>query len=205
MDANERRLRVTREATEWWVTLQDRSSRAERERFVDWLRESPLHVAEILRTAQLHGALDQFERWMNVPTDGPSTEGRTVVALAAHRDPPKGDTPEACTRSRTLRHLLPIAAVFVIALGVAVAVLIHSEGQIIQTDRGERREIALADGSVVDVDPETRLRIQYDQSRRVIHLERGRALFHVAKDPSRPFTVEAAGTLVRALGTSFGV
>src|SRR5256885_11776933 len=35
--------------------------------------------------------------------------------------------------------------------------------QTIETERGERREVALADGSVLEVDPQTRLRIRFDE------------------------------------------
>src|SRR6202035_3430435 len=77
--------------------------------------------------------------------------------------------------------------------------------QTIETDRGERREVALADGSVLQVDPETRLIIRFDYHTRRVALERGRALFRVAKNSDRPFIVQANGTTVRAVGTAFGV
>ena len=34
--------------------------RAERQQFVEWLRESHIHVTEMLRVAQIHGSLEQF-------------------------------------------------------------------------------------------------------------------------------------------------
>jgi transmembrane sensor len=78
-------------------------------------------------------------------------------------------------------------------------------GQVIETERGERREVVLSDGSVLQVDPETRLRVKYADAVRQVFLERGRALFHVAKNAHRPFLVQADGTTVRAVGTAFGV
>jgi transmembrane sensor len=83
--------------------------------------------------------------------------------------------------------------------------LIGAASQTIQTERGERREVTLADGSVLQVDPDTRLRIRFDSGFRRVALEKGRALFHVAKNPKRPFLVDIDGTLVRAVGTAFGV
>src|SRR6266567_1838576 len=83
MDASDRRKRATEEAAEWWVLLQGEASRAQREQYVDWLRESAVHVAEMLRVAQVHGALAQFERWGNVPTDGSNDASGTVVPLRA--------------------------------------------------------------------------------------------------------------------------
>src|SRR5882724_2750396 len=83
MDASERRRRVAEEAAEWWVLLQGEVSRAEREAYVDWLRESAVHVAEMLRVAQVHGALAQFKRWADLPTGGSGEAPGNVVALAA--------------------------------------------------------------------------------------------------------------------------
>src|SRR4029077_12078162 len=51
------------------------------EEFVDWLRESAVHVAEMLRIAQVHGALEQFQRWTQLSTQG-SDEPENVVTLS---------------------------------------------------------------------------------------------------------------------------
>src|SRR5690606_1582287 len=45
----------------------------------------------------------------------------------------------------------------------------------------------------------------FDQSRRLIYQPHGEALFVVAKDPARPFYVDAGLAIVRAVGTEFGV
>ena len=63
MHASDRRRRAAEDATEWWILLQGDVSRAQREQYVDWLRESPVHVAEMLRVAKVHDALAYFERW----------------------------------------------------------------------------------------------------------------------------------------------
>jgi len=70
---------------------------------------------------------------------------------------------------------------------------------------GKRSRILLADGSIVQLDADSALTISYTEHRRAIALERGRALFHVAKNPARPFVVTAAGRGVTALGTRFSV
>ena len=87
MDATDRRKRVAEEAAQWWVLLQGEVPRIERERYVDWLRETPLHVAEMLHVAQVHGALEQFERWAAIPTDGSGDDEENIVLLpsAGHR------------------------------------------------------------------------------------------------------------------------
>jgi transmembrane sensor len=215
MDASERRKRAAQEAAEWWVRLQGEVPRAEREQYVDWLRESALHVAEMLRVAQVHGALAQFERWSKLPpegggTDTTSTDSGTVVSL------PSGDASPSSAATNSLpkppnqtprRSMLvwATAASILIAAGIGAYLLLATRGQVIETQRGERREVALADGSAVQVDPETRIRIDYQADSRRVYLERGRALFHVAKNPHWPFLVQAYDTTVRAVGTAFAV
>lgn len=204
MDATDRRKRASEEATEWLVVLQGNVTHAQREQFIDWLRESSVHVAEMLRVAQVHGALEQFNRWARIPTDGSGDDDDIVVALSTipGRSPKQESQKE---RPRNLSFAWPLAAMFVVA-AVALAMFFpHWRGQIIQTDRAERREVALADGSVVQVDPETRLRIKYVDRARYVFLDRGRALFHVAKNKDRPFLVQAQDTTVRAVGTAFAV
>src|SRR3954471_20739492 len=96
MDANSRRARAGAEAAEWWVRIESGElSRADREQFVDWLRESALHVAEMLRMAEVHGALERFHDWIRIPTEDPQASSN-VVAFA-----PPADTPERVAQSDT--------------------------------------------------------------------------------------------------------
>lgn len=199
MESTERRRRANEEATQWWLQLQAQEmSRQEREAFVDWLRESSVHVAEMLRVASVHGALEQFENWARVATEGSSSDEQVVISL---RD--GGDA--ASAKSRWSGRGWPIAAA-VAGIVVATALLLSAvRGQVMETDRGERREVVLADGSVVQIDPESRLRVRFEEHSRRVLLDSGRALFRVARNPDRPFLVEADATIVRAVGTAFGV
>jgi transmembrane sensor len=199
MEPIERRRRVNEEATEWWLQLQAQDiSRQQRAAFVDWLRESPVHVAEILRVASVHGALEKFENWARVATQGSGGDEQVVVSMHA-RD---GAAP---AQSRWLRRTWPIAAA-VAGLALATALLLPAlRGQVMATERGERREVVLADGSVVQIDPESRLRVRFEEHVRRVVLDSGRALFRVARNPERPFLVDADSTTVRAVGTAFGV
>ena len=209
MDTNSRRARAGAEAAEWWVRIESGElSREEREQFVDWLRESALHVAEMLRMAEVHGVLERFHDWIRIPTeDGQASSN--VVAFA-----PPAETSERVVQSQSSTAAPPgrvrrrwIAGV---ALAATVAVLgvflaLFFSAQVIETGRAERRSVTLADGSVLQIDPESRLRIRLEKHERNVSLERGRALFRVAHDHERPFLVRADATLVRAVGTQFGV
>lgn len=70
---------------------------------------------------------------------------------------------------------------------------------------GEVLRLPLADGSAVTLNSGSEVVVEYRADRRQIQLLRGEALFDVAKDRHRPFVVMAAGSEVRAVGTSFSV
>jgi transmembrane sensor len=93
------------------------------------------------------------------------------------------------------------------ALAVAVlpSVLTPPTPQTYATGKGQHRTITLADGSVVDLNAETRLSVSFTRSERRIVLADGQAIFDVTHDKRRPFTVETSSQVVRVVGTQFDV
>lgn len=73
------------------------------------------------------------------------------------------------------------------------------------TGTGERRSVTLADGTRVDLDAQSAIALDFSERSRRLRLVHGRAFFDVARDAGRPFTVDAAGGSVTALGTRFVV
>jgi transmembrane sensor len=73
------------------------------------------------------------------------------------------------------------------------------------TDIGERRSLTLADGSMVDLNARSQLRVEFSKTERRVELLNGQALFQVAKDKARPFIVHCGDATVRAVGTQFDV
>lgn len=63
----------------------------------------------------------------------------------------------------------------------------------------------LADGSKVALRPGASLEVEYSVGSRKVRLIRGEALFTVAKDANRPFSVRAGSVEVLAVGTEFSV
>lgn len=73
------------------------------------------------------------------------------------------------------------------------------------TSKGERRDVSLSDGSKIALNTATIIEVQYARGRRDVRLLAGQALFHVAKDRTRPFVVAAGNRLITATGTAFDV
>lgn len=97
------------------------------------------------------------------------------------------------------------AAAALLAFVAGALVLAWPQGVVHQTARGEILRVPLADGSVLTLDTNTRVRARMRPDRRELQLLSGTALFDVASDPDRPFTVDADGTRVTAIGTRFSV
>jgi transmembrane sensor len=73
------------------------------------------------------------------------------------------------------------------------------------TAAGEQRTVTLADGSTVTLDAASHIQVSLSAKERRVALLEGRALFEVAHDSSRPFSVTANDARVVALGTRFQV
>lgn len=75
-----------------------------------------------------------------------------------------------------------------------------------RTSVGERRQLVLADGSLLTMNTDSALDIQFTDSQRLLHLHTGEILVETAPDSSgRPFLIETKAGRIQALGTKFMV
>jgi transmembrane sensor len=184
----DKRTAADTEAAEWFARLGTRSVSAPTlEDFRAW-RSRPENAAA-------YGRLEAMWRDAGKLADDPHI--REAAAAASARRPR--------TRVRSLwRVLLPLSAA-TSCLVIALVLWPPDDPGAYATAVGEQRVVRLADGSTVRLDTSTRLRVRFASERRRIELERGRALFTVAHDPSRPFIVEAGAARATAVGTVFAV
>ncbi len=97
-------------------------------------------------------------------------------------------------------------AVLAVAVGIGAAGYVYlsrAHEQSYATAIGERKVVKLADGSRVELNTDTSLRISGGLRDRRVTLERGEAFFRIAHDPSRKFVVDAGDYRVVDLGTQF--
>lgn len=73
--------------------------------------------------------------------------------------------------------------------------------------RAQADSLALPDGSVIYLSPETELSYdsRFNSNSRTIELVRGNAFFKVARDPEKPFIISSGAIRTRVLGTSFNI
>ncbi|HEX8449553.1 MAG TPA: FecR domain-containing protein [Allosphingosinicella sp.] len=180
-----RTRQIEEEAVGWVIRL--RGDDADWEGFTAWLEADPAHAA-----AYDEAALADAEAGSLPPARQPAPA--PVSAAAA---------PVPARRSRR----------FVIGWGVAAGLALVAGyagfglgpgARVLETAPGQRREVALPDGSRIEMNGGTRVVLEDDRPR-FARIERGEALFRVVHDPARPFEVEAGETRLRDLGTVFNV
>jgi len=98
----------------------------------------------------------------------------------------------------------PAAAAALVAMGLLLPTLRSGSREFV-TAIGEQQTAQLEDGSIVYINTDTQIEVNYTKAERDIRLVRGEALFIVEHDPKRPFIVSAEHARVRAVGTQFNV
>lgn len=196
-------------ATHWLSVLSDENcTDAERRQFLVWLRASGQHVDEFLRLSRLNSHCSRRELWPDVSiaelVAAAKASGEGNIATLE----PVADFSSVSRSRKPMRWALAAAAACVFV----VAGLIAGRGQFeawfnpeYVTAVGEQRSITLEDGSVVELNSQSRLRTHFKKELRAIELLEGEAIFRVSKDPHRPFRVRTGATDIVAIGTAFNV
>jgi transmembrane sensor len=97
------------------------------------------------------------------------------------------------------------AAILILVGAVGWSLATRSNWQVYSTGVGGFERAVLADGSIVELNTDTEIRIRMSRAARQVVLARGQANFKVAHDVRRPFDVLARTTTIRAVGTQFSV
>lgn len=176
------------QASEWIARLNaDDASADDRARFEAWRAAHPRNARAY---EELTATWQRFAR-----------AGRTVRAVSF------GTAMEhASTAPRRRPWLRPAMAAVVAVLAIGLGWWgMQPPTASFETGIGEHASIALPDGSRLELNSNSAVRVEYGDAARVIRLERGEAFFTVAHAPERPFWVVAERTWIRAVGTAFNV
>jgi transmembrane sensor len=183
-----RDMAIEEEAISWVVRLRDAGA-DDWEAFTLWLEADPAH-----RDAYEVAALADLDAAELAPAPRPVQPAWTPA-------------PEPDFRRPSRRGFLGWGAAAAAAVAGLVAYSTIPAGTApyaVATGPGEHRRIELADGSRIDLNGATRVRLDRNNAR-FASLEQGEALFTVVHDEARPFEVEAGGARMRDLGTTFNV
>ena len=212
-DDEEVRVSIAQEAAVWFVRNRAKAvSAQERAAFGLWLKSSPMHVEEYLKTAviarDLHAAIDpshpDFKSWLE---DAQADDNVTsLVPWNRHQ------SQNLEVQAGRLKRFRPIAAIAATILMVIAGVLwLQRDGERFGLPRrfvtvhAEQGSWLLPDGTSMSLNSDSAVTVRYNAHERVIEVERGQALFHVAHERARRFRVIAGEAGVIAVGTEFDV
>ncbi len=187
-----------------WLTERDDGFSPAREReFAQWLRADPRHAATVARLEQtlgLLGELPEFRSDINTAFD----RAAPVLAFppASAEQPTLAPAPRRWSRAFAWAGL---AAALALGSFVGWRALQPSPEIHFTTTVAGYERARLDDGSTLELNAASAVRVQFTAAERHVQLESGEAHFAVAHDTARPFIVSAGGIAVRAVGTAFNV
>ena len=192
---------------EIWMTkfLAGEASPAEERQLKDWIAESQSNEAQFAKMKQVfawskkhylpqqhqHLDIDVDREWQHFASRLEQTQGA-------------GKTVMFDISNQWLR--VAAAVVLVVVSGFVINYLLTRPADTIYQTAENAMEFSLPDGSVVTLNRNTKLTYgpQYGATTREVILQ-GEAFFDVVADGKIPFVVKVEETLVRVVGTSFGV
>jgi transmembrane sensor len=190
-----------------WLTRRDSEAwtEADESRLGEWLNASIAHRVAFVR---LEAAWDHALRLQALAA---GTQRKAVpppgewrVSPFFERHPPVTGADKAARKPHRPSWLAIAASILLlIGLGIYVSPSLWGEGY--ATPVGGVSSIPLSDGSSITLNTASKIRVDLSKDLRRIELERGEAFFDVAKDPARPFIVEAGTKRIVAVGTQFSV
>ncbi len=180
--------RARDEAAQWFVRLQDAElSATERQHFDAWRNAHPDYQYEFDVLQGVWRATDLLPK-------------AHLQALC--------EAPVVRPKRRTALRYAVAASVVGVALGLGLFSGLGDPKPFsaeFSTRLGEHRQVALPDGSVMDLNSRSIVAVHYEKGRRGVELKRGEAMFSVEHDTRRPFVVAAGAGQVTVTGTRFDV
>lgn len=150
-----------------------------------WLAEAPAHRVALVRIEATWKRTDR---------------------LAALRRPMREPLPQSRTqRSLWLKIGTAVGLAGLVTLAVGSSFVTRPREQTFETPVGGREQVILADGTKIELNTDTAVRVSLDQNSRAITLDRGEAYFEVRHDDDHPFIVTAGTHHITDLGTQFSV
>lgn len=183
-------------ASEWLARLDRGLSPAEEQELSGWLAHNAENRRTLLQLASLWDKMDSLSLLTELFPEPQKPERRKLVypAIAAsvamlaiagwlvtQYSPGLLQTPAAQRRASA------------------------NVSSVYETAIGERSTVRLSDRSVLTLNTNSLVKVSYNDSARLLRLERGEMSIEVAHDPARPLTVLAGPRTVRAVGTAFNV
>lgn len=185
---NYRRRGIRKQAALWHTRISRGLAKAQRHAFETWIAD-PDNAREFQAQRSLLDGVADLKGPQRADVLGSVVEAKPAVSA------------RALWASCAATGILAVA-------GIVGWTYLRNAGYVEQTYRtatGQIRSVVLPDGSIVGLNTQTELEWIGGPHDRRVRLLHGEAYFQVVHDPSRPFRIVLAHSLVQVLGTSFDV
>ena len=215
MSVNSERVRtlIGQQAADWFTANRAGLSRTEQTAFVEWLRASPVHVEEYLAIAIIGRDLREA-----CADSVKSLESLLARARLEQDRPLPSVRPRVRGASSHRWRMVAFATVLAGVIMIGGVMMWWTRGPVSQvlspattsmlrfaTRHGEQLTRRLADNSVLHLNTDSSITVQYSKKERLVRLTSGEAFFEVAHEPERSFRVLAGSAQIVAIGTQFNV
>lgn len=182
-----RRARIHRQASDWVIRMRGPDAAGLQDELKAWRARSADHEAEYQNAAW----------FMQASSGATRTPDESAVQVGS----------SSSSRSRPDAWIVAVTTAVLIGVGSTVAIELRHALQppTAFASTTATRSVQLSDGSLVTLDPDSRIETHFDGAVRAITLVHGTARFAVAHDAAHPFIVTANDRTVTARGTVFTV
>lgn len=191
-----------------WVLLLDQET-VSKERLAElrsWLRVSPAHRKAFEKAASAWLDMDKLSSLLQRP----ALSSVQLEHALEKAEQPRGLQTLPVRSPQHLRSAFQVAAATVLLAAFATALTFFSgtagSGVVAyETATGQVKTVTLSDGSMLQLNSGSLVRVAYQKDARRLQLLAGEAYCEVAPNPQRPFLVYTGRFAVRAVGTAFTV
>lgn len=168
-----------------WIERRDREgwTAKDQDELDAWMAQSDAHTVAFIRTKNAWSRADRLGAIKGQFSRVPAADRKRWLSLMA-------------------RTAAVVAVVGVVGVVIAMNRSVPSE-KIYTTPVGGRSTLALADGSKIELNTDTAIRISNAGGERTVRLEKGEAFFDIKHDAAHPFVVLASNHRVTDIGTKF--
>ncbi len=183
---------INEEAILWLIKEQEGLSTCEKKELEQWLNESKEHKEAYISNKLIR---ETFKSLPNNKKEELKEKANTGIKRAKF--------------IQKIRYF-STAAIFLLAVGIGsykyyIDFTNPSFSKALISNNKIENKYLLPDNSKIVLDVNSTMNIDYYKNRREVTFPKGKAVFYVAKDKSRPFIINASNAQIEVLGTSFEV
>ncbi|AFL69282.1 FecR family protein [Sulfurospirillum barnesii] len=185
-------VKIKEEATFWVTCEKEGLSAFQKEELHHWLAQNPLHVKAYQRIRTIYSMSQSLLK-----------ENAEQLSITAHKEAQKIKLFEKTKYFARVATILLVISVGTFGIYDTVYALKFTD--ILSSDTHPLLTHVLPDGSRISCDAKTNMRVAFYANKRVVTLDKGAAMFEVAKDAKRAFIIQSDKINIEVVGTKFEV